>query len=134
MGMRIKQSILVLALLFGLVPGVLAMAAPASTASAYNPIGKACQGQGSGSTACNSQGTNNVVGKDGIIARATRLVAGVGAVIAVIVIVIYGFQMITSYGDSGKVTTARNAVVGAVVGLVIIGLAQAIVVFIISNI
>jgi hypothetical protein len=133
--MRIKRIILTLALAFGVLPAGLAAAAPAVPALAYNPLGKACSQSGaSGSTTCNSQNNGAVVGKDGIVARITRLVAAVGAFIAGIVIIIYGFQMITSYGDSGKVTAARNAVVGAVIGLVVIALAQAIVVFLVSNV
>jgi hypothetical protein len=128
-----KKYLVTLALAWGLIPAALALAAPAMSAHAvYNPVGKACSGNNQ-SAACNSQSTTNVVGKNGIIARVTRIVAAVGALVAVIVIIIYGFQMITSYGDSGKATAARNAIVGAVVGLVVIALAQAIVVFIVSN-
>lgn len=134
--MRIKRILITLALLLGLLPGALAFAGPAQSvhaASVYNPIEKACT-YDVNSAACGSQNSNNVVGKNGIIARVTRVVAAFGAFIAVLVIIIYGFQMVTSYGDSGKVTAARNAVIGAVTGLVIIALAQAIVVFIVSNI
>lgn len=43
---------------------------------------------------------------------------------AVIMIVVAGFKYITSGGDSGKVTSAKNALVYALVGLVIVALAQ----------
>lgn len=132
-----KKFFLSLVLAWGLVPAVLAFGAPALQVNAlegtYNPVDKACQANNQ-SAACKSQNSNNVDGPNGIIVRVTRLVAAFGAFIAVLVIVIYGFQMITSYGDSGKVTSARNAIIGAVIGLVVIALAQALVVFIVSNI
>ncbi len=45
------------------------------------------------------------------------------AVVAVIVIVVAGFMYTTSGGDSSKVARAKNAILGAVIGLVIVLLA-----------
>ncbi|MFZ1257932.1 MAG: hypothetical protein WAQ25_00495 [Candidatus Saccharimonas sp.] len=43
-----------------------------------------------------------------------------GGVIAVIVIVVAGYLFVTSSGNPQQVTRARNAVIGAAVGLIII--------------
>ena len=56
----------------------------------------------------------------------------VGAV-SVIMIIIGGLRYITSSGDSSNVTAARNTILYAVVGLVIVIFAQTIVKFVVSR-
>lgn len=53
-------------------------------------------------------------------------------VVAVIVIVISGIKYATSDGDSGKITSAKNTILYAVIGLVVAILAYAIVNFVID--
>ena len=48
------------------------------------------------------------------------------AVIAVVVIIVAGFLYVTSVNNSGQITRAKNAILGAVIGLVVILLAFAI--------
>lgn len=54
--------------------------------------------------------------------------------IAVVVIVIAGFIFVTSRGDSQQVTRARNAILGAVIGLVVVLLAFTITQFILGSV
>lgn len=54
-------------------------------------------------------------------------------VIAVIMIIYGGLRYITSGGDSGKITNAKNTIIYAVIGLVIVALAQFIVQFVIGK-
>jgi type IV secretion system pilin len=56
----------------------------------------------------------------------------VGAV-SVIMIIYGGFRYITSGGDSGGVGNAKNTIIYAIVGLVIVALAQLIVHFVLSQ-
>ncbi len=53
--------------------------------------------------------------------------------IAVIMIIVGGTKYITSGGDSGKAGSARSTIISAVVGLVIVALAQIIVQFVLKN-
>lgn len=53
-------------------------------------------------------------------------------VIAIIFILYGGFKYITSGGDSSKVTTAKNAIIYAIIGLIIVALAQFIVNFVLG--
>jgi hypothetical protein len=69
-------------------------------------------------------------GDGGVIADVANLLALAGGVIAVFIIVIAGITMMTSGGDAGKVSSSRNAIIYAAVGLVVIVLARTIVVFI----
>jgi hypothetical protein len=48
-------------------------------------------------------------------------------------IIIGGFRYITSGGDSGSVSSAKNTVLYAIVGLIIVALAQVIVRFVLSK-
>jgi len=57
----------------------------------------------------------------------------VAGIVAVIVIVIAGYMYVTSQGDSSAVTKAKNAILYAVIGLVVIILAFSITWFIIGR-
>ena len=59
---------------------------------------------------------------------------GLVAVVAVIFIIVGGVQYITSSGDTGKATKARNTILYAVIGLVVALLAFAIVNFVLDSI
>ncbi len=55
-------------------------------------------------------------------------------VVAVVMIIYGGFRYITSGGDSGNVTTAKNTILYALVGLLIVVFAQVVVKFILGKI
>lgn len=57
----------------------------------------------------------------------------VGAV-AVVMIIFGGFRYITSGGDSGNIGSAKNTILYAIVGLVIVAIAQAIVQFVLNEV
>jgi len=54
-------------------------------------------------------------------------------VVAVIMIIVGGFRYITSGGDSGKVGTAKNTIIYAIIGLILVALAQIIVNVVLSQ-
>ena len=55
-------------------------------------------------------------------------------VVSVIMIIWGGFKYITSGGDAGSVTAAKNTILYAIVGLIIVALAQVIVQFVLGNV
>lgn len=77
-------------------------------------------------------GTGNEDLSANIIDIVNVLLFILGAV-AVIVIVIAGFRFVVANGDSNAVSSARNAILYAVIGLVIAILSYAIVNFVIKN-
>ena len=96
-----------------------------------------CQGtnlavDGSQSTSCDTNGDNTSLG--GIATKIVNLLSVIVGVIAVIMIIFGGFRYITSGGDSGNVSTAKNTLIYAIVGLVIVALAQFIVHFVLNNV
>ncbi|MFA5004362.1 MAG: hypothetical protein WC498_03770 [Candidatus Saccharimonadales bacterium] len=116
--------------------GLLFVILAPQTVAAYSPLGDACSAAGNNSSACANANTQNnpLTGPNGTFVKVTRIIALIAGVAAVIMIVIGGLQFITSGGDSQRVSGARNMILYAVIGLVIIVLAQAIITFIISKV
>lgn len=94
-----------------------------------------CDGPGADSAACTSREDDGyrLIGADGLIARATNILALVAGVAAVILIIVGSFQFITAAGDSGKISSARKTLTFAIVGLIVIVVARTIVVFVVSR-
>jgi TctA family transporter len=67
------------------------------------------------------------------VARGLNLFSAVVGIIAVVMIIVGGIQYITSGGDSGNVTKAKNTILYAVIGLVVVALAQIIVKFVLGR-
>lgn len=71
---------------------------------------------------------------DSIITTVINIFSLVVGVISVIMIIIGGLKYITSGGDSGNVTGAKNTILYAIIGLVVVALAQIIVLFVLSRV
>lgn len=101
---------------------------------------KACDsGTASDSTVCQdgqtSQSTsdNSIYGPNGIITKVANIVAIIAGVAAVIIIIIAGMQYMLSTGDPTKVNNAKNAILYAVVGLLVVIVARALVLLVIGR-
>lgn len=89
------------------------------------------------------QGTDSAAGASGAGDPGTSLnqtVAGVVNVLSIIVgivavfmVILAGFRYITSGGEANKVASAKNALIYAIIGLVIVAVAQLIVRFVINT-
>ena len=102
---------------------------PAVSASVF-PNSKSAACQGVNSTDC-SGGEAQV---DSALANVINLLSIVVGIIAVIMIIIGGFRYVTSGGDSNAISSAKNTILYAIVGLVIAVLAQIIVRFVLSKV
>lgn len=65
-----------------------------------------------------------------LITTVINIFSVIVGIVAVIMIVYGGFKYITSGGDSGNITGAKNTILFAIVGLIIVALAQIIVRFV----
>lgn len=74
----------------------------------------------------------DLFGDDGVFKRITNIVLYVVGIISVIMLIVGGVKYLVSGGDSKKVTDAKNTVLYAIIGLVIVVLSFAIVNFVIS--
>lgn len=110
------------------------VAAAPQSASAVNFFGDACQGSGADSAACSGSGNDNISGTDGIILRAAALLSIIAGITAVVMIIVAAMMFITAAGDSNKIGNAKKIITYTVVGLVVIFLARAIVVFVVNNV
>lgn len=69
-----------------------------------------------------------------LIASIVNIFSVIVGVIAVIMIIFGGFKYITSGGDSGKISSAKTTIIYAIVGLIIVALAQVIVRFVLNKV
>ena len=110
------------------------MALSSNTVYADCTDAKSCAQEGVCSvdqTGCTKDAQGSVSTLVSTIINILSLVVGVTAVI---MIIIGGFKYIISSGDSSNVTSAKNTILYAIVGLVIVALAQVIVRFVIGRV
>lgn len=116
---------------------VTVVAAPAVTL-AYDPFAGACDQAGaSDSTLCADKGSgtdNPLTGKNGLFRGIAGVIATISGVIAVILILIAGLRYVTAGGDAGKIKAAKDTIIAAIAGLVIIVLADSIISFVLSRV
>lgn len=111
-------------------PGPLALAqsgAPTCTPGAAGGLG--------GGAAC-AQGADqqsDLFGTNGVFKTVTNVLLFIIGAISVIMLIIGGIRYVVSGGDSGAVTSAKNTILYAVVGIVVAILAYALVNFVITS-
>ena len=126
---RFTRFIATLALLLGLLSPAPALAA--------NLFGDACSNKAANDSAVCKNGkttTNPLTGSNGLIIKVTSIIAFVAGAAAVIIIMISGFRYVTSSGDATKATQARNGIIYALVGLIVIISAQFIISLVVRKI
>lgn len=107
-----------------------AFAMEASPVVASASTDTACSAIGLSGASC-ADGANGLSGIFNTIVKILSVVVGIAAVIMIIV---SGLKYVTSGGDSNKTAGAKNTLVYAIIGLVIVALAQFIVHFVIKNV
>ncbi|HEX5456184.1 MAG TPA: pilin [Candidatus Saccharimonadales bacterium] len=122
-------------LALGALPVVAVGQAGAQTS--VSTFGNACQGGNlklqtvGDNTTCDN---NDAAAKfNNLIARIINAVSVVVGVVAVIMIIFGGFRYVTSGGESGNISNAKNTIMYAIIGLVIVVFAQFIVKFVLAK-
>lgn len=131
---KIKSYLLVamMSLTLG-APALVPVAAYAACSPIAKGINQGANGAAGTSEACD---TGTGVNESSITSAARKivnLISIVVGVVAVVMIIFGGFRYITSGGDSGKVGNAKNSLIYAIVGLIIVALAQLIVRFVLNQ-
>lgn len=105
-------------------------------AYAANPAyaGVDCAGVAAGSPVCHASTSDPLTGNNGIIVKATNLIALVAGAVAVIMIIIGGIKLITSNGEASSIAEARKTIIYALIGIVVIVLAKTIITFVVSRV
>jgi len=126
---HIRLFIATLLTISGIGVATLSPALASAQSSAAQTV---CSTLEAGNTNCD-QPTNGV-NINSLITNIINIFSWVVGVTAVIMIIIGGFRYVTSNGDSNGMTSARNTIIYAIIGLVIVALAQAIVQFVLKKI
>ncbi|MEI6237338.1 MAG: pilin [Candidatus Saccharibacteria bacterium] len=79
-----------------------------------------------------TEGSGNSI--NSMVATIINIFSWIVGVICVIMIIYGGFRYVTAGGDSARVGDAKNTILYAIVGLVIVALAQVIVKFVLSKV
>lgn len=112
------------------VPAMVSAAAPTDTVAAG-----VCSGaqdlQFGKSTGCANTTSENDFNT--LVTNIINIFSVIVGIIAVLMIVVGGFRYITSGGDSTKVTAAKNTIMYALIGLVVVALSQLIVKFVLAK-
>jgi len=126
----LKRSLLIIFSAIGITFGGAAVLSPAPV-FAETPQEAVCSGVGAGTGTgdCSSGITLASVVKS--VIRIFSIIIGV---FAVIMIIIAGFKYVVGGGDQSSVTSAKQSLLYAVIGLVVVALSQAFVEFILDNI
>ncbi len=132
---KIKSYIIIT--LASLSLGVPVMAPALVNAAPCNSIGSAINTGINSATGSNSgqcgNGANLTSGVGSIAKTVVNLFSVVVGVISVIMIIYAGFRYVTSGGDSNNVSGAKNTLIYAVVGLVIVAISQLIVHYVLNT-
>jgi hypothetical protein len=89
---------------------------------------------GASSAPCESESEDASTTVENIVKLVINIFSWIVGIIAVIMIIVGGLKYITSSGDSGNVTGAKNTILYAVVGLVVVALAQFVVRFVLDKV
>src|SRR5579884_2849269 len=82
---------------------------------------------------CNVASNDATSKIDNMVHTVVNLLSAVVGIVAVIMIIVGGFRYITSGGNDTSVTAAKNTILYAIIGLVVVALAQIIVRFTLSK-
>jgi hypothetical protein len=115
------------------VGGVAADVVPACTSSNISNYVQEGVNDATGQEGCGQAGGNIDDSVSAIASKVVNVFSIIVGVVAVIMVIYGGFRYIISGGDSGRVGTAKNTLIYAIIGLIIVALAQLIVRYVLST-
>jgi len=116
----------------------LGLAAPAFAQSAQDQINNGlCAGSNLQFTEnpgqCSAASSDATTKINNLVRTVVNLLSAVVGIVAVIMIIVGGFRYVTSGGNDTSVTAAKNTILYAIIGLIVVALAQIIVRFTLSK-
>lgn len=85
------------------------------------------------SNPANNKG-NPLIGPNGVIRKAVTILSVIAGAVAVIIIIISGMRLVLSGGDQATVKQSREGILYALIGLIVIVVAQPIIAFVLNKI
>lgn len=139
--MKIIKKLNLLLAAFGISAVFLLIPASPANALFENSISEACKGaqlaeekDSSGNPIAGNCSASSQSALNKTLATIINLFSVIIGIIAVIMVIVSGFRYITSNGDSSAVSSAKNGLVYAIVGLIVVALAQVIVRFVLGKV
>ncbi len=125
-----KKLVLIMAILMMLILPL------GSVVYAQDAKQSACDGIGAAAGNAPGSGCTTTSGPsvDETIAVAVNILSAIVGIVAVVAIIVAGLRFITANGDSNNISSARNTILYALVGLVVAALAQVIVHFVLLRV
>lgn len=127
-----KKLLLIGIIILGLTASIIAVysGTPALAASKD----EVCSGVGavSGTGGCTTREGEPTV--NSILNTAVNVLSLIVGIVAVIFVIYAGFKYVTAEGDSSKISSAKNTLIYAIVGLVVAGVARPLVQFVLNRI
>lgn len=134
---KIKSILLTLSVVFLFAVPVALPAVASAAADVQNSV---CNGatnldltQATSGNECKTNATDTTSSFQGVLTKIINIFSIIVGVIAVIMIIFGGFRYITSGGQQEGVKNAKNTILYALIGLVIVALAQIIVKFVLNK-
>jgi hypothetical protein len=113
---------------------VCALALAPLTPVAAVDVFKDCTGAAATTSICKATKTDKLFGSGGLWNRILSTFTYITGAIAVLMIIIGGLRYVTSNGEPTQLTSAKNTILYAAIGLVLSAMANAIVNFVLTNI
>jgi len=131
---RIKSILLTVMVSLGLIAPIGVATVAHAAISINDNICKGAQLDPAAKEGCKAKSIDDSAGGvTSIIATGIDLFSLIVGIIAVVMIIIGGVKYITSNGDAGNVTGAKNTILYAIIGLIIVALAQTVVFFVLDK-
>lgn len=92
-----------------------------------------CDDRTANSPACAENDDNPIAGEDGVLILVVNILSWVVGVASVIMIILGGLKYVTSNGDSNSVSSAKNTILYAIIGVVVFLMSQTIIIFVIRK-
>ena len=133
--LRQKITAISAGVLLALVPVAVPAVALAANVDVQNCLAQGSTlSVGSGNTCAGGSTSAGTTKVNQLITDAVNIFSAIVGVVSVIMIIFGGFKYITSGGDSNNVSSAKNTIIYAVIGLVVVAMAQFIVQFVLNKI
>ncbi|HXY18035.1 MAG TPA: pilin [Candidatus Nitrosopolaris sp.] len=137
-----NNRVLVLRLLGPVLALVMSLGLVSSVAYAQNAQGQINNGLCTGAnlqftdnpSGASCGGTDATTSINNLVRTIVNLLSAIVGIVAVIMIIVGGLRYITSGGNDTSVTGAKNTILYAIVGLIVVALAQLIVRFTLSKV
>jgi len=135
---KLKNLAIAFSFLLSLAVPAIAVSGLAYADTTTDINGNLCQGSDFNLTSNGSNDCTNTSGGDTSISHLIKTIVNIVSIIvgavAVVMIIVGGFRYVTSGGNAEGTKAARNTILYAIIGLVVVALAQIIVHFVLNNV